>query len=144
MLLTRPIYYFLESNIALLLTLLTSQAQRLQVVKQQLRTADNVDLRRVLSVADKPINEDNILATPGLWEYKQSLTLPLVQNMLTTMPPEVRGLNHRILSLKSMLQSFKKSTNVAVYTVTYTLYRHLNSKFSGFHSSNSCTICLFT
>ena len=73
----------------------TLQAQRLQLVKQQLRTADNVDLRRVLSVADKPINEDNILATPGLWEYKQSLALPLVQNMLTTMPPEVRDQNLR-------------------------------------------------
>ena len=73
-------------------TFSVSQTQILLVVKQQLHTADNVDLRRLLSVADKPINKDNILATPGLWEYKQTLTLSAVQNMLTTMPPEVCGI----------------------------------------------------
>lgn len=69
------------------------QAIRLHNVKQQLLTADNVDLRRILSIADKPIDEANILASPGLWEYKQTLTLPRVQNHLAPMPSKVRDKN---------------------------------------------------
>ena len=65
------------------------QAQQLQQIKDQLRTADDVDLKRILSVADKPINRDHILATPGLWEYKQSLTIQRVGNMLAANPDKV-------------------------------------------------------
>ena len=65
------------------------QAQQLQQIKDQLRTADDVDLKRILSVADKPINRDLILATPGLWEYKQSLTIQRVGNMLAANPAQV-------------------------------------------------------
>lgn len=58
------------------------QDQRIRSIKQQLVTADSVDLKRILSTADKPFNEENMLASPGLWEYKQNLTLPRVENIL--------------------------------------------------------------
>ena len=58
-------------------------------MKQQLRTADTVDVRRILSTADKPINEANILATAGLWDYKLTLNIPRVQHILATLPKEV-------------------------------------------------------
>ena len=85
-------------------SVLLLQTQQLQNIKQQLHTADDVDIKRILSVADTSINESNIPASPGLWEYRQRLTLPLVQNLLAAMPPEVINGNSN-LSWQQILET---------------------------------------
>lgn len=54
--------------------------------------ADDVDLKRILSTSDKPVNVGHLLASPALWEYKQSLTISRVKTLLDSLPREVNYL----------------------------------------------------
>ena len=51
-------------------------------MKKELKLAKEIGVKRLLSTVDDPIDNDNILASAGLWPYRRPLTLPAVQNHL--------------------------------------------------------------
>lgn len=53
-----------------------------KAIKSQLKTSEAVDLNQILSTENKPLDNENTLSSPGLWEYRRPLTLPAVQNLL--------------------------------------------------------------
>ena len=46
----------------------------------KLKEGDTVDIKEILNTKKDPINADNMMSSPGLWEYSRPLTLPRVQN----------------------------------------------------------------
>lgn len=60
------------------------QVTQIEAIKKKLQSADSVDLRRLLSTDDRPIDGTNVLASAGLWGYRRPLTLPALQNILST------------------------------------------------------------
>ena len=51
-------------------------------MKEELEAAQLETLYHILSTEANPINEQNILASPGLWKYKRPLTLaPLLTKL---------------------------------------------------------------
>ena len=54
----------------------------MRAIKSVLKTSEAVDLNQILSTGKTPLNDENTVASPGLWEYRRPLTLPAVQNML--------------------------------------------------------------
>ena len=44
-------------------------------MKEELEAAQLETLYHILSTEANPINEQNILASPGLWKYKRPLTI---------------------------------------------------------------------
>ena len=46
----------------------------------KLKEGDTVDIKEILNTKKDPINADNMMSSPGLWEYSRPLTLPRVLN----------------------------------------------------------------
>ncbi|KAF6041591.1 hypothetical protein EB796_000104 [Bugula neritina] len=59
-----------------------NKTRRIEDVRGRLRTADTVDLRRLLSTSQQPADDSNLASLPGLWGFRRPLSLAIVQNHL--------------------------------------------------------------
>lgn len=49
-------------------------------MKEALMEDNRGEIMRILDTETTPIDADNMMSSPGLWEYSRPLTLPRVQN----------------------------------------------------------------
>ena len=56
------------------------QTNKINDMTNKLKEGDTVDIKEILNTKKDPINADNMMSSPGLWEYSRPLTLPRVQN----------------------------------------------------------------
>ncbi|XP_067936897.1 E3 ubiquitin-protein ligase rnf213-alpha-like [Watersipora subatra] len=96
-------------------------AAKVASTRDKLKDADSVDLKRLLLTAERPLNETNILASPGLWEFNRPLTLLALENKLQP----IQGLEN----LKMLVAQYRKLNALTYLPDIVELVKFLSQEF---------------